>query len=213
MNQCEHCHQNADKLRPVESIYGPMELCRTCDSERLCAVWTRVSTSEQDSKNQLLSIHREIDRRGLLCVRVFDFSGSAFRGAHRKLLSEVYESARLGRYQTLVIWSLDRLSREGVSETLEIVRRLAKSGVNLLSTQESWLEQSGELRELLLSLVSWVAKFESERRSERTKAGLERAKASGKKLGRPTGAKDSKKRKKSGYFRRWSEHQEQTAAD
>ena len=55
----------------------------------------------------------------------------------------------------------------------------------------------GELAELLYALTGWVAKIEShQHRSERTKAGLTRVKAQGKRLGRPQGSKDRRKRKK-----------------
>ncbi|MFC1956164.1 recombinase family protein, partial [Chloroflexota bacterium] len=59
--------------------------------------------------------------------------------------------------------------------------------------QESWTEAPGELGELLYALSGWVARMESERRSERTKAGLARLVARGKRLGRPPGSKDKKK--------------------
>lgn len=52
----------------------------------------------------------------------------------------------------------------------------------------------GELGELLYAIAGWVARMESQRRSERTKAGLSRAKAQGKRLGRPPGSKDKRKR-------------------
>ena len=70
-----------------------------------------------------------------------------------------------------------------MSATLEIINRLGRSGVKV---QEQWTEVDGPLRELL-SIVAWVARMESERRSERTKAGLARAKAEGKTLRRPKG--------------------------
>ncbi|MFC1940052.1 recombinase family protein [Chloroflexota bacterium] len=54
----------------------------------------------------------------------------------------------------------------------------------------------GGLDNVMYSLVAWVAKYESDRRSERTKAGLERVRANGKALGRPPGSKDKKKRNK-----------------
>jgi putative DNA-invertase from lambdoid prophage Rac len=68
--------------------------------------------------------------------------------------------------------------------------------VKVISYQESWTEAPGELGDLLYALTGWVARMESQRRSERTKAGLERAVAQGKKLGRPTGSRDRKKRKR-----------------
>ena len=53
-----------------------------------------------------------------------------------------------------------------------------------------------QMGDLLYALTGWVARMESQRRSERTKAGLARAVAEGKKLGRPKGSKDKKKRKR-----------------
>ncbi len=71
--------------------------------------------------------------------------------------------------------------------------------------QEPWTEAGGELLDLLLAIAGWVARMESNRRSERTKAGLARAVAQGKRLGRPPGSKDKKKRSRRGYLLRWAE--------
>ena len=69
--------------------------------------------------------------------------------------------------------------------------------------QEQWVEAAAELRELMLSVLAWAAKFESSRRSERIKAGLVRRKAKGLPVGRQPGAKDKRRRKRSGYVARW----------
>ena len=58
--------------------------------------------------------------------------------------------------------------------------------------------------DLLLAIAGWVARMESNRRSERTKAGLARAVAQGKGLGRPPGSKDKKKRGPRGYLLRYA---------
>jgi putative DNA-invertase from lambdoid prophage Rac len=103
----------------------------------------------------------------------------------------------------LLVWALDRLAREGPLDTLQVVERFAKLGVQVVSHQESWTEGAGELRDLLLAIVGWVARFESVRRSERTKAGIERARSQGKALGRRPGSKDGQRRRRSGYVARW----------
>ena len=109
------------------------------------------------------------------------------------------KDARTGRFDVLLVRALDRLSRQGVAATLGIVERLGREGVAVWSLQESWTEAgSPALRELLMSIAAWVAREESERRSERTRAGLERARANGKVLGRPKGQGDTKQRR-----RRW----------
>ena len=90
------------------------------------------------------------------------------------------------------------------SWALEVIERLGRYGVTVTSLQESWIEVDGPLRELLLSIVGWVAKMESERRSERTKAGLARAVAQGKRLERPEGSRDKRKRRRRGYLLRYA---------
>ncbi len=100
----------------------------------------------------------------------------------------------------MVVWALDRLSREGPLAILTLVNRLKQKGVKLISYQESWTEAPGEMAELLYALTGWVARMESQRRSERTKAGLARVKAQGKRLGRPPGSKDRRKRRRRQIF-------------
>lgn len=168
------------------------------------AIWLRVSSGEQHAENQLPDVQAWAARRGWEVVKVYEVQESAWKGAHQKALTEVYNDARAGRFQVLLCWSLDRLSREGPLATLEIVHRLLKTKVQVLSYQEPWLEVGGEMVDLLLALTGWVARYESNRRSERTKAGLARALSEGKRLGRPPGAKDSKKRSRRGYFLRYA---------
>lgn len=129
------------------------------------------------------------------------------------MLSQAHDDARLGHFKVLLIWSLDRLSREGIAATLEAVHGFERHRCQVWSLQESWTQDSKpETRELLMALYGWIAKSESARRSERTKAGLVRARSQGKRLGRPPGAKDTKRRKQSGYFRRWAGKREGEAS-
>ncbi len=162
----------------------------------------RVSDSGQHTENQLPDLQAWASRRGLEIVQVYELQESAWRGAHEKMLSQVYRDARQGKFQVLLVWALDRLSREGPLATLEIVHRLGKAGVQVWSYQEPWTEAGGEMLDLLLAIAGWVARMESNRRSERTKAGLQRAISQGKRLGRPPGSKDKKRRRRSGYFAR-----------
>lgn len=169
-----------------------------------CAIWTRVSTTEQETENQVAQLQAWAARRGLEVVQIYRITESGWKGAQQKHLSRVYHHARQGKFDILLTWALDRLSREGVGPTLEIVNRLGKAGVEVWSLQETWLETSGELRDLLLAMVGWVARYESNRRSERTRAGLARAQANGVTLGRPAGAKDKRKRSRRGYLLRYA---------
>jgi DNA invertase Pin-like site-specific DNA recombinase len=86
----------------------------------------------------------------------------------------------------LLVWSLDRFSREGMAATVAHLQRLASHGVAFRSLTEEHLSTENELvRNILLATLSSLAKLEREKISQRTKAGLERARANGKVLDRP----------------------------
>jgi DNA invertase Pin-like site-specific DNA recombinase len=84
-----------------------------------------------------------------------------------------------------VIWALDRAGRDRVRLAHDIAE-FARKGVAVVSVRESWLDQPvGPLRDLLIQIMGWFAESERARLVERTKAGLARARAQGKTLGRP----------------------------
>ncbi len=159
-------------------------------------IYSRVSTGEQDTQNQTTVLTEWASQRGFEVVAVYEEEESAWKIGHQRQLAQLLTDARRGKFAIVLVWALDRLSREGSLAILTLVHKLGTYGVKVISYQESWTEAPGELGELLYALTGWVARMESQRRSERTKAGLKRALAQGKKLGRPVGAKDKKKRKK-----------------
>jgi len=160
-----------------------------------CAIYLRVSDPSQHTGNQLPALKDWVSLRGYEMTEVYEETETAWRNGHQKELSRLVTDAYRGKFEVLVVWALDRLSREGALAILQLVSRLNHCGVKVLSYQESWTEAPGELAELLYALTGWVARMESQRRSERTKAGLTRAVAQGKKLGRPKGSKDKKRRR------------------
>ena len=85
----------------------------------------------------------------------------------------------------LAFWSLDRLSREGTVETLNHLQRLTAYGVDYRSFTEQYLDSTGIFKEAVIGILAAVAKQERVRLSERTVAGLERARAQGRVGGRP----------------------------
>lgn len=159
-------------------------------------IYCRVSTSGQDTDNQLSVLMDWARQRGYELVETYAEAEGAWRGGHQKALATLISDARKGRFNLVLVLALDRVSREGALAILSLVHKLQTYGVKVISYQESWTEAPGELGELLFALSGWVAKMESQRRSERTKAGLDRAVAKGKQLGRPRGSRDRRKRKK-----------------
>jgi DNA invertase Pin-like site-specific DNA recombinase len=172
------------------------------------AVWSRVSTGEQSTENQVQALRDWAKNRGLEVVKVYSLEESAWNGRHRDKLNEALQDARTGVFSVLLVWSLDRLSREGIEQTLATMRQFRERGVQVRSHQEDWTDVPADLQPLLTSFFAWVAQQESKRRSERIKAGNERRRREGKPVGRQVGAKDRKRRARSGYFKRWEQVRE-----
>jgi len=160
------------------------------------SIYVRVSTGAQDTTNQLSVLKDWARQRGFEVVGIYNEEESAWKAGHQKALAHLLQDARKQKFNIVLVWALDRLSREGSLAILTLVNRLKICGVKVISYQESWTEAPGELGELLYALTGWVSRMESQRRSERTKAGLARVKAQGKRLGRPPGSKDRRKRKR-----------------
>ena len=170
---------------------------------RKCAIYSRVSTSEQNLENQVELLKSLSTEQNCKVYRIYrdTMSGGS---ANRPQFQQMLKDARLRKFEIVYVWSLDRFSREGINNTLSYLKLLKSQGVSLKSLQEGWLDTSDDgMGELLIAIFSWVAKQERMRISERTKAGLARSK---KKPGRPMGKKDNPKkpRKKAGYYKRWS---------
>ena len=160
------------------------------------ACYLRVSTGQQDVSNQLPAIRTWCESRGYELAEVYQEAESAWRNGHQHELGRLLSDIRGGkrRYNVLLVWALDRLCRQGIGAVLQLVSTFETYGCHVISIQESWTQDTGPMRELFIAMAAWAGKFESDRRSERTKAGLDRARASGKTLGRPKGSRDSKKR-------------------
>jgi putative DNA-invertase from lambdoid prophage Rac len=153
-------------------------------------IYCRTSTDEQHKENQLPILEKWAAGRGWEVRRIYAEDVTAWKSGHQKELSQLLKDARMGQFKLVLIWALDRLCRGGPAVIFPILETLSTYGVKVISHEEPWTEQpEGALYELLISVYSWVAKMESQRRSERTKAGMERAKIfgtkSGKKIGRP----------------------------
>ena len=158
------------------------------------ALYLRVSSTEQEMANQLPALEDYAQRRSFEVVGIYSENETAWKAGHQAELARLIEDARKGKFEVVLVWALDRLSREGPLAILSLVDKLKRYGVKVISYQESWTEAPGELADILYAITGWVARMESQRRSERTKAGLERARLEGKPIGKR--GPDKKKRKR-----------------
>ena len=143
-------------------------------------IYARVSTDAQDTANQIVTLRGWAAQRGWEIVEVYQETESAWRAGHQEALARLTAECRIRRHpDAVIVWALDRLSRQGALAILQLVHTLKQYGVRVISYQESWTEAPGELAEVLYAIAGWVARMESQRRSERTKAGLDRARRTG----------------------------------
>jgi DNA invertase Pin-like site-specific DNA recombinase len=86
----------------------------------------------------------------------------------------MFADARARKFDLVLFWSLDRLSREGVSATLGHLERLSDYGVGWRSHTEEYLDSCGIFRDAVLGILATIAKQERIRRSERASAAIAR---------------------------------------
>jgi DNA invertase Pin-like site-specific DNA recombinase len=158
------------------------------------ASYARVSTDDkgQDPENQLAELRAWCANAGHTVSREFVDYESGRKGADkRKQFAALFDEAAKRKFDCVLFWALDRFSREGMAQTIIHLQRLSSYGVAFHSYTEPHLATDNELvRNILLALLSSLAKVEAQRIAERTKAGMARAKANGIKVGRPKLAAD-----------------------
>ena len=87
-------------------------------------------------------------------------------------------------------FALDRLTREGTRKTIQYLQILEDYGVSYKSYSEKYIDSSGIFKDVIIALLSTLAKQEKIRISERVQAGLSKARQQGRIGGRPTLATD-----------------------
>src|SRR5260221_13189509 len=93
------------------------------------------------------------------------------------------KAAHQRKFDILVFWALDRLTREGTRETLNYLQRLESKGVGYVSYKEQWLDSNGPFKDVIISMFERLAKQERARISERTIAGIRVALDKGERFG------------------------------
>jgi DNA invertase Pin-like site-specific DNA recombinase len=183
------------------------------------AVWLRVSTTEQESSNQIPDVERFCAHHGYQIAATFTVDDSAWKNGtggpeYRRTLQAALDGAWRGEYKVLVVWALDRITRLGAEDALRLIRQFRERGCTIVSVKESWLNGSPEITDVLVAFAGWMAQQESARRSERIRAGLERRRAEGKPVGGAASkrGKDRRPRRRDGYVARWERERATTSS-
>jgi DNA invertase Pin-like site-specific DNA recombinase len=150
------------------------------------AIYARVSLKEkrQEVENQLRQLREFSALQGWIVVREYvdHETGST---NDRAEFQAIFRDASQRKFDVLLFWALDRLSREGVLETLLHLNRLTACGVGYRSFTEQYFDSCGAFKDAVIAIIATVAKQERVRISQRVRAGLDVARARGTRLGRP----------------------------
>ena len=146
------------------------------------ALYARVSQWEQEPENQLRELRDYCDRRAWSATEYVDRGVSGAKD-RRPALDQLIVAARRRKFDTLVVWRLDRLGRN-LRHLILLLDELQALGVAFVSLAEG-IDATTPAGRLQLHVLGAIAEFERSRIQERVRAGLARVKAQGKRLGRP----------------------------
>ena len=146
------------------------------------AIYARVSTADQEPENQLIQLRHYIEAREWTLAEYVDKGVSGTKDS-RPALDRLVRDAKRRQFDVLVVWRLDRLGRS-LRHLILLLDDLQAIGVAFVSLSEG-IDATTPAGRLQLHVLAAIAEFERARIAERVKAGLARAKANGKRLGRP----------------------------
>lgn len=149
----------------------------------LVAAYVRVSSATQQAGMQRSAIERAARARG---DKVGHWYGETFTGAtmQRPELARLRGDVRTGHVVRLYVYRLDRLTRSGIRDTLEVVEELRRHGCELVSIADGF-DVGGPAAEIVLAVLAWAAKMERLAIGERISAARARVEATGGTWGRP----------------------------
>jgi DNA invertase Pin-like site-specific DNA recombinase len=155
------------------------------EHEMRAAIYLRVSTDGQSTENQRLELEAAAKARGWTIVGTYDDNGvSGAKGReHRREFDRLLKDATRGKFDLVAAWSVDRLGRS-LRDLVNFLEEIHAAGVELYLHRQG-VDTSTPAGKAMFGMLSIFAEFERSLIVERVRAGMTRARAQGKHLGRP----------------------------
>ena len=149
------------------------------------AIYSRVSKDTSDNTNQLLVLREYCEKMN---YTIYNEYVDVVSGAkeNRPAFKEMMKDASKRKFDMVLFFALDRLTREGTRKTIQYLQILEGYAVSYKSYSEQYIDSSGIFKDVIISLLSTLAMQERIRLSERVKASLVKSRAQGRIGGRPT---------------------------
>lgn len=137
-------------------------------------LYVRVSTGKQEAENQLIQLRDYCKRMNYKIEHEFIDIISG-KETSRPAYDEMFRCAHKRLFDLVIFWDISRFSRAGTLHTLQKLKELENLGIKWHSYHDSYLSSVGEFKDVVISIMSTLAKIERDKISERTKAGLQRS--------------------------------------
>lgn len=145
-------------------------------------IYARVSTKEQNIDMQIVDLRAYAEARGLQIVMEYIDYASGSKN-DRESYVKLFNDVRKRKTDCVLVWKFDRFARS-TKELINALEEFSSLGVDFISFKEN-IDTSTPAGKILFTMISAFAEFERSIIRERVIAGMERAKAKGKVLGRP----------------------------
>ncbi|MBU0958741.1 MAG: recombinase family protein [Nanoarchaeota archaeon] len=165
-------------------------------------VYYRVSTNEQSTGMQEKAIQDYCERENIPIAKEYKDIGESGSKSSRPEFDKLIQDMRNKTFDTIIVYKLDRIGRS-LSHLVKLFEEFKKKKIHFISITQAINTTTPEGR-MFLHILMVLAEYERELTIVRINSGLARARALGKKLGRPKGSRDKKRRRRSGYHIRWT---------
>ena len=135
------------------------------------ALYARVSTIEQESDMQTFALNKYCKEHDYAVTDIYKDKKTG-RNEKRPEYQRMLKDALYRKFDTLLVWKMDRLSRGKIVEVFNILEKLKGYGITVVSITEPYLSTDNPSADLILAIMAWAANMESKRIGERVTAGI-----------------------------------------
>lgn len=166
------------------------------------AIYYRISTTDKQGVGmQEKAVRDYCEREGIEIYKEYYDRGQSGSKESRPQFDLLLKDMRDKKFDCIVVYKLDRIGRS-LSHLVKLFEEFKKKNIDFISATQTINTTTPE-GVMFLQMLMVLSEYERALTISRINSGLTRAKAEGQKLGRPHGAKDKGRRRKSGYYRRW----------
>jgi DNA invertase Pin-like site-specific DNA recombinase len=147
------------------------------------ALYLRVSTTDQDPESQGREVRAFVAAHSWTVVETYQDLGVSGARASRPALDQLRKDAWHGRFDAVVVWDLSRIARSTLN-ALKLLQEFEQIKVRLVAVKQTF-DTDTPLGKAFFTLAAMFAELERAILIERVRAGMARARAEGKRIGRP----------------------------